>query len=208
MRERRAQSFRERVPASGTARLALACAALATVVLGAAACGTTTSLSPTRTTATPTPAVSPTPIPTPAADAAIVSAYDQAMAAWDAAASIPNSSYPGLTEWLTGSFLSTAQAHLGLLVLNGDVQTGSHQPHPVISGVDDTNATVDDCDYDTTLIVNKATGVPLSPQPWGGTSTAGWDSIVATMVLDSGTWRLSSEEGALNSSCTPVSPSP
>jgi hypothetical protein len=130
------------------------------------------------------------------------------MATWDAAASVPNSSYPGLTEWLTGSFLSTAQAHLGLLVLNGDVQTGSHQPHPVISGVDGTSATVDDCDYDTTLIVDKATGVPLSPQPWGGTYTAGWDSIVANMVLDSGTWRLSSEEGTVNSSCTPASPSP
>ena len=186
--------------------LSLLCAAAA---LGLAGCGSTRSASistsPPPSTppeiATPTPTVDPT-------DAALLSAYDQAMATWDAAASVPNSSYPGLTEWLTGSFLSTAQAHLGLLVLNGDVQTGSHQPHPVISGVDGTSATVDDCDYDTTLIVDKATGVPLSPQPWGGTYTAGWDSIVANMVLDSGTWRLSSEEGTVNSSCTPASPSP
>ena len=210
MRERDAQSFRERAPVSGTARLALACAALATVVLDAAACGTATSLPPTRTTATPTPAGSPTPTPTvDPTDAAILNAYDQAMAAWDTAAADPNTEaeYPGIFQWYTGNALSLAVGRLDILGQLGQVEVGTYTPHPMVTSVDASTATVDDCGWDTRYIVSKGTTTPVSPQPWGGTTTAGWDNDTATMVLRSSTWLLT-QLTVETTPCAPASPSP
>jgi hypothetical protein len=197
--------------ASGRARLALAFAALATVVVGAAACGTTTLPSPTRTTATPTPADSPTPTPTPtsAADAAITNAYDQAMAAWDTAAADPNTQgdYPGIHQWDTGDALALAVGRLDILGQLGQVQVGTYTSHPIVSSVDGSTATVEDCGWDTRYIVDKGTTTPVSPQPWGGTTAAAWDNFTATMVLQSSTWLLT-QLTVETTPCTPASPSP
>jgi hypothetical protein len=198
--------------ASGRARLALAFAALATVVVGAAACGTTTLPSPTRTTAAPTPADSPTPTPTPTVDptdAAILNAYDQAMVAWDTAAADPNTQaeYPGIFQWYTGNALSLAVGRLDILGQLGQVEVGTYTPHPIVTSVDASTATVNDCGWDTRYIVSKGTNTPVSPQPWGGTTTAGWDNSSATMVLQSRTWLLT-QLTVETTPCIPASPSP
>jgi hypothetical protein len=201
--------FSGRVLASGTARLAPACAALVTVALGAAACGTSTPLSPTRTTATPTPAVSPTPIPTSAADAAIISAYDQATAAWVAAGADPttDNDYPGLDEWYTGDELSHEVSVLVLIAQEGLVVGGTDMPHPVVTSVDGSTATVQDCSWNTQYAADKGTTTPASPQPYGWSTASAWENLTVTMLLQSGTWKISDEVSEATP-CTPASASP
>jgi hypothetical protein len=140
-------------------------------------------------------------------DAAILNAYDQAMAAWDSAAANPNPQYAGILKWYTGLALTVAQGRLGALQQYGWAEVGTYTPHPVVTNVDGATATVQDCGWDTRYIVDQATNTPVSPQPFGGTTTAGWDSSTNTMVLQSGTWQLS--QGVVETTpCTPASPSP
>jgi hypothetical protein len=187
----------------------LASAALATVVLGVAACGTTTSPSPTPTpedSSTPTAAPPETASPTPTGDptdAAILNAYDQAIAAWDAAAAIPNPQHPGISEWNTGAVLTLVQARLGALHQYGYVEVGTYTPHPSVTSVDGALATVQDCGWDTRYFVYEGTTTPVSPQPFGYSTASGWDNVSATLALQSGTWQLS--DVVLESTpCTPA----
>ena len=116
--------------------------------------------------------------------------------------------YPGITQWMTGYSLATAQADLSELVGDGWVLVGSYEPHAVVASVNGTTATVQDCGWDTRYYVYKATGKPVTPQPWGGTTQPGWDSITGLIVLQSGTWRVTNLGTELNTSCAPTSSSP
>jgi hypothetical protein len=131
------------------------------------------------------------------------------MAAWDTAAADPNTEaeYPGIFQWYTGNALSLAVGRLDILGQLGQVEVGTYTPHPVVTSVDANTATVDDCGWDTRYIVSKGTTTPVSPQPWGGTNTAGWDNYTATMVLQSSTWLLT-QLTVETTPCTPASPSP
>jgi hypothetical protein len=203
--------------ASRTARLALSFAALVTVVVGAAACGTTTSPSPTRTTATPTPVDSETPSPTPAAAAAIINAYDQAVTTWSAAAADPGAQDPGIVEWYAGQALTLAQARLAGLQQLGWVVLGTYTPHPVVTNLDGSTATVQDCGWNNTYVADEGTTTAVSPQPASAMLPfdetvaarvpAGWDNVTATMVLQSGMWRLNEQLLEVNTPCTAASPS-
>ena len=178
--------------------------------LGLAGCGSTRSASIATSTPPSTPAGIATPTPTvDPTVAAILNAYDQAMAAWDTAAADPNTEaeYPGIFQWYTGNALSLAVGRLDILGQLDQVEIGTYTPHPVVTGVGASTATVDDCGWDTRYIVSKGTTTPVSPQPWGGTTTAGWDNYAATMVLQSSTWLLT-QLTVENTPCTPASPSP
>ena len=131
------------------------------------------------------------------------------MAAWDTAAADPNTQaeYPGIFQWYTGNALSLAVGRLDILGQLGQVEVGTYTPHPVVASVDASTATVDDCGWDTRYIVSKGTTTPVTPQPWGGSTTAGWDNYTATMVLQSSTWLLT-QLTVETTPCTPASPSP
>jgi hypothetical protein len=191
--------------------------ALATVILGAAACGTTTAPSPTPTpadsatpTATPTPTVDPT-------DAAILNAYDQAVTAWFAAAADPGAQDPGIVEWYTGVALTLAQGRLGALQQSDWVVLGTYTPHPVVTNLDGSTATVQDCGWNNTYVADEGTttavsseaGAPTMPfnETVAARMAAGWLNFTATMVLQSGTWRLSEQLLEVNTPCTAASPS-
>jgi len=192
----------------------LACTALATVVLAAAACGTTTSLSPTPTPAdssTPTATATPTVDPT---DAAVVHDYDQAWAAWVTASADPKADkndYPGLDEWYTGYELNYDVSWLILIaevdVPGGEVVVGTVTPHPAVTSVDGSTATVQDCSWDTQYVADKGTTTPASPQPYGWTTASAWENLTVTMLLQSGTWKISNEVPEATP-CTPASASP
>ena len=186
----------------------LACAALAIVVLAAAACGTTTSPTPTPAdsstpTAKPTPTVDPT-------DAALIHDYDQAWAAWGASVADPTNGndYPGLDEWYTGYELNYDVSWLNLIAkVGGQVVVGTVTPHPVVTSVDGSTATVQDCAWDTQYVAYKGTTTPTSPQPYGWTTASGWENLTVTMLLQSGTWKISNEVSEATP-CTPASASP
>jgi len=188
-----------------TQLLALLCAAAA---LGLAGCGSThpASISPSTPTSTPPEMATPTPMVDPT-NAAILNGYDQAILAWDTAAAVPNPQYPGILEWYTGLALTVAQGRLGALQQLDWAEVGTYTPHAVVTSVDGSTATVRDCGWDTRYIVDKTTNTPASPQPWGGSTAAGWDSFTASMVLQAGTWRLSQNQSE-TTPCTPASPSP
>jgi hypothetical protein len=134
--------------------------------------------------------------------AAILNAYEQAAAAWDAAAAIPSSAYPGLAQWFANPQYTQVVTELNELQVSEIVLKGSYQPHPVVTAVDGTTATVQDCGWDTTYFVYKPTGATPSPQPFGDTLAPGWDSITATMKeTTSGTWQLSSQQEKVVNSC-------
>ena len=142
----------------------LACAALATVVLGAAACGTTTRprrprhrQTPATPTATPTPTVDPT-------DAAILNAYDQAVTAWFAAAADPGAQDPGIVEWYTGVALTLAQGRLSALQQSDGSWLGTYTPHPVVTNLDGSTATVQDCGWNTTYVADEGTTTAVSSE--------------------------------------------
>jgi len=184
--------------------LSLLCVAAA---LGLAGCGSTRSASISTSTPPSTPPEMATPTPTAdPTDAAILNAYDQAMAAYIAAAAIPNPQYPGILEWYTGLALTVTQGRLGALQQFDWAEVGTYTPYAVITSLDGSTATVEDCGWDTTYIVDKGTSTPVSPQPWGGSTAAGWDSTTNTMVLQSGTWWLTNKV-VETTPCTPASPS-
>ena len=191
--------------------------ALATVILGAAACGTTTAPSPTPTpadsatpTATPTPTVDPT-------DAAILNAYDQAVTAWFAAAADPGAQDPGIVEWYAGQALTLAQGRLSALQQLGWVVLGTYTPHPVVTNLDGSTAAVQDCGWNATYVADEGTATAVSSEAGAPTMpfnetvaarmAAGWLNFPATMVLQSGTWRLSEQLLEVNTPCTAASPS-
>ena len=191
--------------------------ALATVILGAAACGTTTAPSPTPTpadsatpTATPTPTVDPT-------DAAILNAYDQAVTAWFAAAADPGAQDPVIVEWYAGQALTLAQGRLGALQQSDWVVAGTYTPHPVVTNLDGSTAAVQDCGWNATYVADEGTttavsseaGAPTMPfnETVAARMAAGWLNFTATMVLQSGTWRLSEQLLEVNTPCTAASPS-
>ena len=191
-----------------------AAAALSALLL-VAGCGAATS-SPSASaslptdTASTTPVATPIPYPTATPDptaAAILHAYDQAVAAYVTAESIPNPDYPGLIQWYTDPQYTQIYGRIYALQHAGYVARGSITPHPTVTAIHGTTATVYDCGYDTTYFVYKANGATPSPQPFGGTLAPGWDSVTATMVLSqSGLWQLASQEEKDDTSCTPGSP--
>jgi hypothetical protein len=159
----------------------------------------------------------PTPTPTSAADAAIINAYDQAIAAWDAAAADPGAQDPGIVEWYAGQALTLAQARLAGLQQLGWVVLGTYTPHPVVTNLDGSTATVQDCGWNSIYVADEGTTTAVSPQPASAMLPfdetvaaripAGWDNVTATMVLQSGTWRLSEQLLEVNTPCTAASPS-
>lgn len=180
--------------------------------LGLAGCGSTRPATPTSTP-TPTPVAStPTPTVDPT-DAAIIYGYDQAMAAWLAAAAIPSPQYPGISQWYAGVALTLAEGRLGALQQVDWVVVGTYTPHPVVISVDGGTATVQDCGSNTTYVADEGSTTPASPQPaagttpFDGTAAVGWNNVTVTMILQAGTWRLS--QGVTEATpCTPASPSP
>ena len=168
-----------------------------------AACGST----PAQTSA-----ATPTPTPTPTVDptvAAIISAYDQATAAWVAAGADPttDNDYPGLDEWYTGDELSHEVSVLVLIAQEGLVVGGTDMPHPVVTSVDGSTATVHDCSWNTQYAADKGTTTPASPQPYGWSTASAWENLTVTMLLQSGTWKISDEVSEATP-CTPASASP
>jgi hypothetical protein len=152
---------------------------------------------------TPTSTVDPT-------DAAIINAYGQAMAAWVAAGADPNtdSHYPGIDQWYTGYELSYILGWLDLIAqVGGEVVVGTYTPHPVVTSVDGSTATVQDCGWDAQYVADKGSTTPASPQPYGWTTASSWDNRTVTMVLQSGTWQISDEVSEATP-CTPASASP
>ena len=199
----------------------LACTALATVVLAAAACGTTTSPTPTPADSSTPPAThSETATPTSTADptdAAILNAYDQAVTAWFAAAAAPGAQDPGIVEWYAGQALTLAQGRLSALQQLRWVVLGTYTPHPVVTNLDGSTATVQDCGWNNTYVADEGTTTAVSPQPASAMLPfdetvaarvpAGWDNVTATMVLQSGTWQLSEQLLEVTTPCTAASPS-
>lgn len=204
-------------PSSGTAsgsrrtrrlRLLPAAVPLVALLLAAAGCGAAApSPSPSPSlpadTASATATATPTPDPTAAA---VIYGYDQAQATWVAAGANPSVEDAGLTQWYAGTAYSQVIGRLGAMVYIGVVLKGSYQPHPRVTVIEGTTATVHDCGYDTTYYVDKTTGATPSPQPFGGTVAPAWDSVTATMTQDkSGTWQLTNEQEEMGA-CTPGSP--
>jgi len=199
----------------------LACAALGTVVLAAAACGTTTSPTPTPADSSTPPATpSETATPTSTADptdAAILNAYDQAVTAWFAAAADPGAQDPGIVEWYTGVALTLAQGRLGALQQSDWVVAGTYTPHPVVTNLDGGTAAVQDCGWNATYVADEGTTTAVSSEagaptmPFNETVAArmasGSLNFTATMVLQSGTWRLSEQLLEVTTPCTAASPS-
>jgi len=139
------------------------------------------------------------------------------MATWDTAAADPGAQDPGIVEWYAGQALTLAQARLAALQQLGWVVLGTYTPHPVVTNLDGSTATVQDCGWNSTYVADEGTTTAVSPQPASAMLPfdetvaaripAGWDNVTATMVLQSGTWRLSEQLLEVNTPCTAASPS-
>jgi hypothetical protein len=150
-------------------------------------------------------------------DAAIISAYDQAVTAWFAAAADPGAQDPGIVEWYTGLALTLAQGRLGALQQSDWVVAGTYTPHPVVTNLDGSTATVQDCGWNNTYVADEGTTTAVSSEagaptmPFNETVAArmasGSLNLTATMVLQSGTWRLSEQLLEVTTPCTAASPS-
>ena len=195
--------------------LSLICVA---AVLGLTGCGSTgaASISTSAPPSTPAEIATPTPTVDPA-DAAILNAYDQAVTAWSAAAADPGAQNPGIVEWYAGQALTLAQARLAALQQLGWVVLGTYTPHPIVTNLDGSTATVQDCGWNSIYVADEGTTTAVSPQPASAMLPfdetvaarvpAGWDNVTATMVLQSGTWQLSEQLLEVTTPCTAASPS-
>ena len=187
-------------------RLLPAAIPLVALVFVVAGCGAGTSspsltVAPSTDTATPTA----TPTPTPNAAAAIVSAYEQGENTFGSLAAIPEddaAAYAKLQQWFTGNALTTSQQALEVYVAQGQRLTGNFRfGSPVVTSVQGTSATLQDCAYTTRVIVLIATGQDV------GVSATGYVLDSVTLVLQDGAWHVSLDhedwEGANGCSASP-----
>jgi hypothetical protein len=168
---------------------AAACSSSAkTTPLGAGGTSPTSSTSTAVTTTTVVPAV-----------AAILAAY---RASWSDYLAVVTQfpvhpTDPRLGSHTTGVELDTIHINLTRAALTAEYAVGTIDLSPVVTAVNASTATVNDCYFDHTKIVNGKTGATVST---GDTERT---LINATMTLDAGIWKMANYQ-KVGSGCTPA----
>ena len=174
-------------------RLLPAAIPLVALVFVVAGCGAGTS-SPSPTVAPPTDTASPTATPTPTPDptAAIVNEYEQGETTFGSLAAIPQddaAAYAKLQQWFTGGALTLGQETLEVYVVQGERLTGDLRfGSAIVTSLQTSTATLQDCDYTTRATISIATGQDV------GASTTGYVLDTATLVLQGGSWHVSADQ--------------
>jgi hypothetical protein len=176
--------------------------AVMTVVTLAGACSTSKKITPLgagsiSTSTSTTAAVTTTTID--ATVAAILAAYRASWADYLAVVTqFPvQPTDPRLSLHTTGVELDTIHISLTKAWLASEYAVGTIDLAPIVTAVNGATATVNDCYFDHTKIVNGKTGVTVNT---GDTERT---LINATMTLDAGTWKMANYQ-KVGSGCTPA----
>ncbi len=143
----------------------------------------------TRTTDQPSASVATSPRlpadPQAATKAAVIAAYTQSYQAFIAVGkeASPDPNDPRLSEHTTGTALLAEQQALVANKSKGQVMVGDAVLHPTVIQLDSGTATVTDCAYDRTALINGRTGSTITDGGSGGTADT------ATLVLENGVWK-------------------
>jgi len=164
-----------------------------------AACGGGGSPSAQPTTPTrPADSASTTTKADPAS-AAVLKAYRAGWAAFEHALSDANPEDPELMATMVAPQLTGVRANLAADQQQGMVGRGTFTLHPKITSLTATTATVVDCAYSTSVLVDAKTGKPVPP-----ITPPENDGVQATLVLTGGTWKVS-KQNVTDGKCAPGS---
>jgi hypothetical protein len=104
---------------------------------------------------------------------------------------------PRLAQVMTGTELATVRKNLTLASLHRQYATGTIDLAPVVSSVSGTTATISDCSFDHTRIIDGKTQQTITT----GDTARGLQKV--TMALEHGTWKISDEQ-TMGSGCVPT----
>lgn len=121
-------------------------------------------------------------------EVAVLTAYRAEQAAFEQALQQGNPNLPALDQTMTGSQLVSVRRTLVTDQVNGIVGRGSVQLYPKLVSVNGGQAIVHDCLFSSLELVYAATGKPVPPA-----TPPEHDGVQATLVLASGTWKVSDQ---------------
>jgi hypothetical protein len=162
--------------------------AVVLVLVGASAgCGGgSPKATPAPSTTSLSPTASPTPSPTAAFDqSSPVAAYRAYYAAVIKAARTANWRSPDLPATATGKALASIAENLRRLETKGQTLRGTVKINPTPGPVNATSATVYDCQDSSGWLTYDRSGRPVA------TGSPRNDRVVATVVRESGIWKVS-----------------
>lgn len=139
----------------------------------------------TASPSTPTTAAAESTSTTATADADVLDAYRGFWDAYLTAADPMDPAHPDLELYATGASLDRVRESFADHFAKGEVIRGSVDLAPEIEQLDDASATIRDCYLDQTHVFDSATGEQVDPP---GEATF---EVVATLVLESGSWKVS-----------------
>jgi hypothetical protein len=185
-------------PPPQAARAAIAAVAVAV----AAACSPSPKSAPPDAASTLQPQAPPPAATTTTLDpiaTAVLAAYGEDEKVYLAVAGhypiVPSD--PRLAQVMTGTELATVRKSLTLASLHSQYATGTIDLAPVVSSVSGTTATISDCSFDHTQIIDGKTQQTITS---GDTKRA---LQKVTMALEDGTWKISDEQ-TTGSGCVPT----
>lgn len=150
--------------------------------------GTPAATQTTGETAPASVATSPTlpPDPQAATKAAVIAAYTQSYQAFIAVGkeASPNPNDPRLSQHTSGPALLAEQRALVDNKSKGRVLVGDAQLHPTVVSLGENTATVVDCAFDRTALVESRTGTTVVDSGSGGTADT------AQLKLEGGVWKV------------------
>jgi hypothetical protein len=129
----------------------------------------------------------------------VLQAYRAASSAFVQALATANPDDPALAATMLDPELVSIRANLVGDQQKGIVGRGAVTLHPKLASLSATMATVVDCVYSTSELVYQATGKPVPP-----VMPPENDGVSATLVLTSGTWKLS-KQTVTEGKCAPGS---
>jgi hypothetical protein len=149
---------------------------------------TTSTFLPVPSSSTTTTVPTSTTTPTSATDAAVLTAYRAAWAAYDQASKTANPFDPTLPATMINPILEQVKKGLVSDEVGGIVAVGSSTHAPRIYALSATESTVLDCAFSRSFLVYKATGKQVPP-----ITKPEHDGIRATLTLVGSTWKVSQQ---------------
>jgi hypothetical protein len=167
--------------------LALCIAAVALLATGCSntAAGPTTSTNPLPAASTSTTSPTSTTTATSGEDAAVLTAYGAAWAAFEAALKDANPASPSLPAAMVNPILEQVKKSLVSDEVGGIVATGGVTLEPRVVSVNASTAHIADCLYSTSELIYRKSGKPVPP-----VTKPEHDGVTATLVLVGSTWKV------------------
>lgn len=120
-----------------------------------------------------------------AADAAVLTAYRAAWAAFETALKTANPASPALPATMVNPILEQVKKSLVSNEVGGIIASGGVTLHPRVISVDTSTARIADCLYSTSELIYRTSHKPVPP-----VTKPEYDGVSATLVFVDSSWKV------------------